>query len=278
MNERIAGPIAASGRILRVEVTTACETGSAHRRQQRGSDDAVGWTGAGAVLATVAVADGHSDPRCVRRRLGADFVVAAAAALPPEPLTPSAMADAFISDWRRRVDQHLAGNPLTPADAAADAAWRANARMAYGTTALLCRITQDAVAVVRIGDGDVIAVATDGRARRLVAPEPRSDGSTESISHPDAQRAALSLAIPAAAAPILMLLATDGFDNAYPAEDSMLRAATELAELRRDSGRPIGSDVLNRWAREAADVSGDDATVAAIWIETAATGGMARAR
>jgi hypothetical protein len=26
--------------------------------------------------------------------------------------------------------------------------------------------------------------------------------------------------------------------------------------------------VLTRWAREAAEVSGDDATVAAIWIET----------
>ena len=28
------------------------------------------------------------------------------------------------------------------------------------------------------------------------------------------------------------------------------------------------ADVLNRWAREAAEVSGDDATVAVIWIET----------
>ena len=48
----------------------------------------------------------------------------------------------------------------------------------------------------------------------------------------------------------------------------MLRAASELAALRRDSGRPIDSEVLRRWAREAADMSGDDATVAAVWIET----------
>jgi hypothetical protein len=75
----------------------------------------------------------------------------------------------------------------------------------------------------------------------------------------------------------LLMLATDGFDNAYPAEDSMLRAASELAALRRESGRPVGSDVLGQWAREAANVSGDDATVAAVWIETVAEAGPRRA-
>lgn len=271
-------PVGALARIDRVEVATAGETGAAHRHQQRGCDDAVGWTGAaGSVLATVAVADGHSDPRCARRKLGAEFVLAAAGALPAEPLTPDAMADAFVAEWRRRVDKHLAGNPLSPEDADTASAWAANARIAYGTTALLCRITPDAIMIVRIGDGDVIAVAADERARRLVVPETRPDGSTESISHPAAHRAALRVAIPAAAAPVLVLLATDGFDNAYPAEDSMLRAATELVALRRESGRPIGTDVLSRWAREAADVSGDDATVATVWIETSASAGVPRA-
>jgi len=266
-------------RIDRVEITTAGETGATHRQQQRGCDDAVGWTdGDGRpVLGTVAIADGHSDPRCVRRRVGADFVVAAAAAVPADPPGPDAMAAALIAEWRRRVDRHLAGHPLTPADIAAPtgvgaadvyAAWATNRRVAYGTTALLCRITREAVEIVRIGDGDVIAVAADGRARRLVDPERRSDGLTESISQPDAHRAVRCAAIPAEAAPVLVLLATDGFDNAYPAEDSMLRAAAELATLRRDTGEPIGSDVLGQWAREAADVSGDDATVAAVWIES----------
>ena len=32
--------------------------------------------------------------------------------------------------------------------------------------------------------------------------------------------------------------------------------------------QPIGAEFLTAWAREAAGVSGDDATVAAIWIET----------
>ena len=34
------------------------------------------------------------------------------------------------------------------------------------------------------------------------------------------------------------------------------------------AGRPLDAAVLSQWAREAADVSGDDASVAAVWIET----------
>jgi serine/threonine protein phosphatase PrpC len=278
--EQPAGaPLEQSVRIDRVEITTASETGATHRQRNRGCDDAVGWSGAdgGSVVATVAIADGHSDPHCVRSKVGADLVVAAATTMPHAVVGPDAITEAFIADWRRRVDRHLADNPLTEADldaadrvAAAElsAVWAANPRMAYGTTALLCRITHEAITVVRVGDGDVIAVAGDGRASRLAVPEQRSGNLTESISQSDAHRAARCAEIAAAAAPVLLLLATDGFDNAYPADESMLRAAGELAALRRDSGRPIGSEVLRQWAREAADTSGDDATVAAVWIET----------
>jgi hypothetical protein len=283
-----AVPPELSVRIDRVEVTTACETGAVHRQRNRGCEDAVGWSGAdgGSVVATVAIADGHSDRRCVRSQTGAAFVVEAATAMSVDTARPDAIIEALVADWRRRVDRHLADNPLTAADldagdsasaAEASAAWAKNARLAYGSTAVLCRITTGAVTIVRVGDGDVIAVAADGQARRLAVPESRPSEITESISRPDAQRVARCAEIPAEAAPILVMMATDGFDNAYPDDDSMLRAARELAALRRDSGRPIGSDVLNRWAREAADVSGDDATVAAIWIETALGVGPTRA-
>lgn len=277
-----------SVRIDRVEITTACETGATHRQRHRDCDDAVGWSGAdgGSVVATVAIADGHSDQRCVRSRAGAAFVVAAATAMPGDTLGPHAITEALIADWRRRVDRHLADNPLTAADleatdgggaAESSPAWAPNARVAYGTTAVLCRITHNAITIVRVGDGDVIAVSTDGRACRLAVPESRPSDITESISQPDAQRVARFAEIPADAAPVLLMLATDGFDNAYPADDSMLRAASELVALRRDSERPIGSDVLSQWAREAADTSGDDATVAAIWIGTTPGVGPARA-
>lgn len=253
-------------RIDRVEVTTASETGATHRQRGQGCDDAVGWSGpsGSSVLATVALADGHSDERCVRSQAGAAFVVAAATALPGDTNGPGAIANSLIADWRHRVDLDLTYNPLGPAGVTSDA----DARLAYGTTAVACRITSDAISIVRIGDGDVIAVAADGAARRLAVPEQQRGELTESISAPDAERLARSAEVSAGAAPVLLVLATDGFDNAYPSADSMLRAAGELAQLRRDSGQPIAPDVLNRWAREAADVSGDDATVAVIWIET----------
>lgn len=282
-----------SARIDRVEVTTASETGATHRQHQRECEDAVGWSGAdgAAVVATVAVADGHSDPRCIRSKLGADFVVAAATALPPELADADELAGALIDTWRRSVDEHLAEHPLDLASVASDAdadsasagsadasdraeaatlaeAWATNPRIAYGATAVLCRVSADAITVVRVGDGDIIAVGRDGDADRLAAVERQADGATDSISHPDAYELAHSARILADAAPVLLVLATDGFDNAYPNDESMLRAARELAAHRRESGQPIGADVLSTWAREAADVSGDDATVAVVWIET----------
>jgi hypothetical protein len=267
-----------SVRIDRVEVTTASETGATHQQRGLGCDDAVGWSGpdGGSVLATVAIADGHSDRRCVRSRTGAGLVVAAATTLPAESVGADAITGDLIADWRRRVDLHLADNPLTAADldgtreAEPSAARAGNARLAYGTTAALCRITDDVITIVRVGDGDVIAVSADGQARRLAIPLRQASDVTDSISAPDAERAAQCAEIPAGVAPVLVILATDGFDNAYPADGSMLRAASELAAMRRETGRPIGSDVLTKWARDAADVSGDDATVAAIWIETTA--------
>lgn len=265
MTDFATAPFARPIRIDRVEVATAAEVGANHRQRERDSDDAVGWAASSetSVLTTVAIADGHSDRRCVRSRTGADFVVATAIGLRGDVVGADALTQALIAGWRQRVDDDLAAKPLGGDDLAG-----ADARLAYGTTAALCRITAAEITVVRVGDGDIIAVGADGQASRLAEPDRRSGDVTESISAPDAERVARSAVIPAAAAPVLLLLATDGFDNAYPTGEAMLRAASELTGMRRELGRPIESETLSKWAREAADVSGDDATIAAIWIET----------
>jgi serine/threonine protein phosphatase PrpC len=253
-------------RINRVEVTTASEVGATHRHRHLDADDAVGWTGAigNSVIATVALADGHSDPRCVRSRDGAAFLVAAAKSLPDDVIGAGAITDALLADWRRRVDQHLADHPLADRESTATT----TDRLTYGTTAIVCRVTHQSITIVRVGDGDVIAVTPDGRARRLAPSDQPPGDVTQSLSQPDAAQVARCAEIPADAAPVLLVLATDGFDNAYPSSDSMLRAADELTTLRRESGAPLTTDVLTQWARSAAEISGDDATVAAIWIET----------
>lgn len=253
-------------RIARVEVTTAAATGATHQARGTGSDDAaiaLGPSGE-AVLATVAIADGHSDPRCVRSHTGAQFAVAAVAAVPVEAHTPGAITAAVVREWRRLVDADLAARPLTEAGAAS----RDLPRLAYGTTLAWCRVTPSALTIGWIGDGDVIAVAPDATVQRLTSDDPVD--LTESLSDDAAEFAARSVHLTAAEAPVLLLLATDGIDNAYPHSESMLQAASQLAELRRTSGRRLPEEVLQQWTREAAEVSGDDATVAVLWLETAA--------
>jgi len=268
-------------RIAGVEVATATVVGATHRHRHQGCEDAVGWVDvtSGDVLAIVAVADGHSDPRCTRSAVGARFVVTAASDLAYDPaVTGEEWSTALIEGWRRLVDQDLRTRRLTVAeyDAPGGSDLRVNPRLAYGTTALLARISRDAIALAQIGDGDIVGVTAEGRAERPVPIAAGAPDLTESMSQIDADRIVRRSTIAAAASPVLLLLATDGLDNAYPTSEALPAAAAQLVTTR-SSGR-FDRDVLQRWVEDAAEVSGDDATLAAVWIDlSAADGGSERA-
>src|SRR5664279_209365 len=269
-------------RIAGVEVATATVVGATHRHRHQGCEDAVGWVDvtSGDVLAIVAVADGHSDPRCTRSAVGARFVVTAASDLANDPtvVTGEEWSTALIACWRRLVDEDLRTQRLTVAeyDAPDGSDLRVNPRLAYGTTALLARISRDGIALAQIGDGDIVGVTAEGRAGRPVPIAAGAPDLTESMSQIDADRVVRRSTIAAAASPVLLLLATDGLDNAYPTSEALPAAAAQLVTTR-SSGR-FDRDVLQRWVEDAAEVSGDDATLAAVWIDLCtADGGSERA-
>jgi hypothetical protein len=72
--------------------------------------------------------------------------------------------------------------------------------------------------------------------------------------------------VPAAHAPRLVLLATDGLDNAYDRSTGLIEVARDLAEREelRDAGR-LDAEVA-AWVRRAAETSGDDATAAVLLL------------
>lgn len=266
-------------RIDGVEVATATVVGATHRHRQQGCEDAVGWVSgtSGDVLAVVAVADGHSDPRCPRSAVGAQFVVTAASDLASDPaVTGDEWSATLFAGWRRLVDDDLRVRPLTAleSDAAAGSEGgesSVNPRLAYGTTALLARISRDGIALAQIGDGDIVGVSAEGQAERALPSVTRAPGMTESLSQVDVDRVVRRSTIAAAASPVLLLLATDGLDNAYPTSEALPAAAAQLLTTRR-SGQ-FDRDVLQQWVADAAEVSGDDATLAAVWIDLSTAAG-----
>jgi serine/threonine protein phosphatase PrpC len=248
----------------RVTVRTASALGAAHRAKNIGNEDAVGWRtdARGTVLG---VADGHSDPRCVRADRGARFAVQAAVdLLDPDARTAAQdLADA----WDLLVAADARRDPLGP-----------NAgpvRLAYGTTLIACWISDTALRLLQIGDGVAIVATGAGASRPIPPDEHEGSPETESLASDAAATRARTARVPLTDLPVVVCLSTDGVDAAYPDGGGLLSAVEELRSLAIREGASSVAELLEPWVREAAAVSGDDATVA-VAIVTGADDGRGR--
>jgi serine/threonine protein phosphatase PrpC len=251
--------------------------GARHRRLDEAGDDAADWSRTATPAAlTAAVADGHSDPRCTRSRLGARFAVASApdAAAdwlsdPAQDADRESLAARLVARWRVAVDADLARRPAR-ADELRNEGRTVAPRLLYGSTVVLAAATDSAVTVLRIGDGDVVGVNRDGVAYRLLAADPAAmPGETSSLGADDATLVAQSRTVTRADGPELIVLVTDGVTDAYPDDDGLLGACRELHELWRDEGQQRAEQSVAAWLHAAAEYSGDDASAAAVrlWPE-----------
>lgn len=247
-----------------VTVATASATGARHRRKGGGNEDAVHWavTADGAVLA---VADGHSDPRCIRADRGARLAVLAAVELPdPEGAT----AEDLVAGWRRWVETDVRSDPL-PADAA-------DGLLPYGTTAIGCWIGGSGLRFLQIGDGVAMVATASGPVRPLPPGAGEGTGVTDSLASPSAASAARSVTMPLTGLPAVVCLSTDGVDAAYPDGRGLPRAVEQLRTLAVEHGVAAMAARLDAWVRDAAATSGDDATVAVAFVTEDDARGAAR--
>lgn len=236
-------------------VLTASAVGAAHVRHGRPADDAVGGTAEGDA-AVVVVADGHSDPRCVRARRGAELAVAAVLAQWQGPSDPMTLGAAVVADWQARVRADLTADPqegLTP--------------LAYGTTLIAARVRPGRVEVLQIGDGDAVVVVDDGTASRPLPPScPSTDGATDSLSDGRAIDLLRAATVATGTGAALVALTTDGIDNAYADDMALLDAVRDIQQLHPHRHERRTRAELQRWAERAAATSGDDASVAVIAV------------
>jgi serine/threonine protein phosphatase PrpC len=218
----------------------ASVTGATHRARGAGNQDAVGirpMPGGGAMAA---LADGHSDPRCVRARRGADLAVEAALAAGAGPTVGAEV----VARWRSLVDDERRAETGPPLP-----------RLAYGTTLLACRWDPQGVTLVQIGDGDIVVVDQDGTASRPLQPR-RPPTGTASLADEDVLLVEQAVPRP----PRAVLLSSDGVDNAYPSGDALLEAAEDIARRFEATAAPALQRDVHDWVRRAAATSGDDAS------------------
>ncbi|VTY29900.1 Protein phosphatase 2C [Xylophilus ampelinus] len=268
--------------------------GASHRRTGLPNQDALElWpdSGVDAPVAVAAVADGHGGARHFRSDVGAALGVAAmrdtlrqvgqviaplsggaAAAAAHEALR--ALPAQLVQAWRDAAQAHLRVHPIRAEewqglhDAEGEAAREsveADPLLAYGATALGALATPAATVLVQLGDGDVLALASDGQVHRPVPVDARLGGNfTTSLCRSDAAADVRSAVLPHnPAPPALLLLCTDGYANSFRTDADFLRLAPDFLALIHAHGMSAVDAQLPAILEDAsARGSGDDITLA----------------
>lgn len=275
------------------EVLFGAARGSLHVRTGAPLQDAVGWwpgprAGAPAEAAhrasrvVVAVSDGVGSRDCFRSDRGAQLAVACACAVGaelvavPEPSGPGtpgdevavALAAEVVARWTAAVRADLAGAPFRPEELEGTSPDWADAGplLAYAATLLVAVATPERLLLVQLGDGDVLVVGPGGVVARPVPDDPSSvAGTTSTLSQPDAVEAFRGTVLDLAADPVdLVLMATDGYGNAFADPGWPGRVGRDVHDQLRDDGPADVRGRLGSWVADAASVGGDDATLALV--------------
>ena len=267
--------------------------GVGHLREDLPNQDALAtWRAPSAtgLPAIVAVADGHGGARHFRSATGASLAVESTVAIlralaadmdPTEAGKPAYSVEKLATDlpsqivahWTERVRQHFDSAPFTPSELAAvvssegvDAgeSVRRDPLLAYGSTLLAALVTTKCVVLTQLGDGDIIAVATDGNTTRPVPVDERLIGNrTTSLCQPSASTDFRTVVLSSTLQPLaLLLLATDGYGNSFKTDGDFLKVGGDLLEMIQVQGFAAVEKRLTGFLEHAStNGSGDDITV-----------------
>ncbi len=255
----------------------ASARGSQHDRRGLPNQDAVAVSAVdgvpGALVA--AVADGHGGDRYVRSDVGAHYAVevasdAATALLSVgatlQDATGGTLRTSIVARWRQRVERDAAARPFDDAERErAGTALGDEAEVAYGATLLLVLATADGLALLQLGDGDIVVATAAGT---VLSPIPSDDrlvaGMTTSLCLPSAVDDFRTAVVPAGEHPDLVLVATDGYGNSFASADWRDAVMGDLRRVIGTGGLAAVERNLPAWAAQSAEAAGDDVTVAVL--------------
>lgn len=222
----------------------------------------------------LAVADGHGAKQHLRSDLGARFAVAAfrhtaaryfgsARAEPVryDDTTLRQFREALSLQWRRYVVLHAANNPPGCAQAGKSIE---HVLKLYGTTLIGVIVAPHLCAAWQIGDGELCVVGADRRPRFPLAPEtPDLGDETESLCSRDA--AARFRVWISQERPALVAASTDGLSKSFATHTGIDDFCAGLFDRLERGEAAAVRDNLPGWLRRAADHSGDDTTLCALY-------------
>lgn len=239
--------------------------GAAHIRTGWPNQDAVAWSppdGAGARV-VAAVSDGHGAAAHFRSGEGARIAVDTAVDLLAWHLDDGeedegALGGAILSGWRKAVERHLANNPY-------DTTQTGSHLSPYGATLLTLAANEDVIAMVQIGDGDLMLGYPDGRIERpLRSDEGLVGEQTYSLCLDDAERHFRVASLwkgDESNWPDFALLASDGVSKSFRDEAAFHDAVRQLRTLAANQwGETLAA--LPKWLSDvSSNGSGDDSTI-----------------
>jgi serine/threonine protein phosphatase PrpC len=288
----------------------ATRTGAAHIRHGKSCQDASGWIringgGGGAdheVVFAMVVADGHGGSRYRRSRDGsriacevalelvAEWFARGSASNRSQVRDPGALhwllqedlAEAIVGRWQEQIQRHwreypdAAGEPFTP--------------LLYGTTLGLVLLAPRWWAHTGLGDWDLVRMDAVGEAQ-LVSQEGEVGGGGEATTSLCLADAALRFAdrtgvhaLEPGEPPFSLLLSTDGIRKSCSTDADFFTLARYLLESARGNNAPESPEAnpqeqLNAdLDRISSEGSGDDVSVAIVFLETGIGGGERRTR
>lgn len=256
------------GEVVGWQVAAATTIGSFHVREHLPHQDSVRtWTADDGSAAVAVVADGHGHHVHFRSDVGADLATALTLDALQEavgsdaPVDPVAVAVDVVAAWRGAVLEHVRAHPLR-----SDEAPR-GPLVPYGTTLLALAVTADRLVALQVGDGDTVVVRESGEPWRPLPEDPSLDGvHTASLCQRDPVSSLRTATVDLRADPVsLAYVCTDGLGKAHPDPATWWAGAgRDLAATVRDEGPDGVRARLPRDVRRAAQVGGDDATIAVV--------------
>jgi serine/threonine protein phosphatase PrpC len=229
------------------------------------------------------VADGHGSPKCFRSDVGSQIAVAVAQFVwsrifadddvandGEQDISLDELPHAIVVQWRRRVLEAVAKFPFS--DSELEALQKSHRQQvevrplsAYGTTLSTVCITDNRLYVLQIGDGDIIAVSTEGDVRPLVEQDDLAYEFVHSLSGDDAETNFQFGCHDLTTSVALLMLSTDGYRKSYPSDEAFLDVGAQYLDRIRKHGLVMVSDSIPDWiAKTTDDRSRDDTTVAVV--------------